>query len=332
MALYLGNSFIQNIAVGSGNNGVDTTDATATASDMLKGATAYVNDQKITGTIETVQVATPEITFDENGVITSTVNQSGGYTPGGSKSATRPLPAENGKTIIPNKSEQVAISQGKFAKGDIKVAQIPDEYQDVSGVTATATDVLEGKVIVGADGNPITGTIPSVDGATITPGTSNKTAVAAGKYTTGAITVQGDSNLKAANIKSGTSIFGVVGSMKPALKVVTGTVTVTDSNSFSIPLTYTKLYTAFIACQSLIYPTENIYVSGYYDALDTLGNTQIGMYSCAHSDSGYSNYVSRGIVIRVPTGQSYAVNVTFEGDSNYQLKGTYYYFIMGEIS
>ena len=46
---------------------------------------------------------------------------------------------------------------------------------------------------------------------TITPGTSSKTAVAKNVYTTGAITVAGDSNLKADNIKSGVSIFGVSG-------------------------------------------------------------------------------------------------------------------------
>ena len=47
---------------------------------------------------------------------------------------------------------------------------------------------------------------------TVTPGTSNQTAVASGRYTTGAVTVKGDSNLVAGNIKSGVSIFGVTGS------------------------------------------------------------------------------------------------------------------------
>ena len=49
-------------------------------------------------------------------------------------------------------------------------------------------------------------------GTTITPGISQKTAVATGKYTTGPVYVAGDSNLKASNIKSGVSIFGVSGS------------------------------------------------------------------------------------------------------------------------
>lgn len=46
---------------------------------------------------------------------------------------------------------------------------------------------------------------------TVTPGTSNKTAVAAGKYTTGAVTVAGDADLVAKNIKSGVNIFNVAG-------------------------------------------------------------------------------------------------------------------------
>ena len=52
---------------------------------------------------------------------------------------------------------------------------------------------------------------------TITPGTSNKT-IAAGRWLTGAQTIKGDSNLVAANIASGKSIFGASGSFEPSLK------------------------------------------------------------------------------------------------------------------
>lgn len=48
---------------------------------------------------------------------------------------------------------------------------------------------------------------------TITPTTYSQTAVASGKYTTGAVTVAGDSDLVAGNIKSGVNIFGVTGTM-----------------------------------------------------------------------------------------------------------------------
>ena len=49
---------------------------------------------------------------------------------------------------------------------------------------------------------------------TVTPSTSDQTAAAAGVYTTGAVTVKGDANLKAENIVDGVSIFGVLGAAK----------------------------------------------------------------------------------------------------------------------
>ena len=47
--------------------------------------------------------------------------------------------------------------------------------------------------------------------ATITPTTTNQTAVASGRYTTGDVVVSGDANLVPENIAEGVSIFGVQG-------------------------------------------------------------------------------------------------------------------------
>jgi len=83
---------------------------------------------------------------------------------------------------------------------------------DLDVVTARAPDVYPGKVIVGADGEPITGTMPVQGGSTISPGTSNKMAVAAGRYVNGDVVLAGNANLTAGNIRRGASIFGVSGS------------------------------------------------------------------------------------------------------------------------
>ena len=68
--------------------------------------------------------------------------------------------------------------------------------------------------------------------ATIMPGTTDQT-IAAGQYLSGAQTIKGDANLKAENIKSGVSIFGITGTANTAaVQRKTGTVT-TDINGLA---------------------------------------------------------------------------------------------------
>lgn len=84
------------------------------------------------------------------------------------------------------------------------------EGLDTSDATATASDILNGKTAY-VDGEKITGNIAFQAAKTITPSTVNQIAISAGYYASGSVTVKGDSNLVAGNIKSGTSIFGIIG-------------------------------------------------------------------------------------------------------------------------
>lgn len=74
---------------------------------------------------------------------------------------------------------------------------------------------------------------------TVTPGTTNQTAVASGRYTTGAVQVAGDANLKAENIAEGVSIFGVTGTHSGGGETVVGTIRATSMSAYIDVVVYT---------------------------------------------------------------------------------------------
>lgn len=64
------------------------------------------------------------------------------------------------KTVTPTKSSQsITPDTGYYGLNSVSVNPIPDIYQDVSDVTAEASDVLSGKIIVESDGTVTTGTM-----------------------------------------------------------------------------------------------------------------------------------------------------------------------------
>lgn len=133
--------------------GIDTSDANATADDMLSGTTAYVNGQKLTGTIgnasltqsgNVVAVTAGYVSTTRNFTIGETYAQST-ITPG---IANQTIPAdtyiENAVTIAGDTN----LNSGNIKSGVTifgVTGSLTDTGIDTTDATATAADIVEGK-------------------------------------------------------------------------------------------------------------------------------------------------------------------------------------------
>lgn len=175
--------------------GIDTSDADATANDIAKDKTAYVNGEKITGTLKKPGFSTAEVDyFVASGTITIPYVRTTTHT----------------------------TSDGIFrTTDDVILAVAASKYGD-----ASASDVAKGKTFTSKNGVKIEGTYeppstePSLQVKTVTPTAADQVVTADTNYDgLSQVTVSGDSNLIANNIKSGVSIFGITGTLAAAASV-----------------------------------------------------------------------------------------------------------------
>lgn len=143
---------------------ITTTDATATAANILADKTAYVNGIKVTGTMPT-QTGIYMPTISEE---TITEGFQGGD--GVHGQIITPLPAgyHNGSssakidyediTVTPTKSAQSIFPTDGYMIGHVNIKAIPAEYITTTDATAVAGDIVAGKTAY-VNGSKITGTI-----------------------------------------------------------------------------------------------------------------------------------------------------------------------------
>lgn len=172
-----------NKVVFGGETVIDLTSDTVDESHLAAGYTAHNKSGKqITGNVYTVE---GQAIFREEVDGYNTI-----------------ISIENGIFIASNRVHQNTLLE---SDAEFQVATSADNLGD-----ATAEDVVAGKTFTSAAGLMASGSMPTQEAQTITPGTSDQ-VIQAGVYLGGDQTVVGDANLVAGNIKSGVSIFGVAG-------------------------------------------------------------------------------------------------------------------------
>lgn len=167
--------------------GINTSDATATEDDILLGKTAYVDGEKIEGTI---------LSQVEQTIMPSTID----------KTISKGIYIAGTQTIKGDEN----LQSGNIKKGItiFDVLGTLEEGVDTSDADATELDLLEGKTAY-VNGEKIEGIIPVCITSEVTPSTIDQTL--SGCYIDGTLTVLGDADLTADNIKTGVSVFGIDG-------------------------------------------------------------------------------------------------------------------------
>ena len=135
------------------------------------------------------------------------------------------------------KGYQYYNQNGDVVTGNITTRSLSTPSISVNSSGLITASVTQSSGYVSSATKSATKQLTTQSGTTITPGTSQKTAVSSGRYTTGTVYVAGDADLVPGNIRQGVNIFGVTGTYEGEHNGLVS-IDVTNSSAYRITASF----------------------------------------------------------------------------------------------